>query len=399
MTSTFSLDMPIVIVAPYSPVGSCDSPHLGAAKKLASMLSILSQFGRPIIFVNSAHNRLVYSRGRTSNGYTGQGQSLTTVVPFTISNRPIGKLLNLLSTASLAREIAARKPALVWIYNGYAFEAKFALELNAICGCPIVLEIEDWHTARSRGLNPKPVFDMYYFNKVLPRAALVACVNKAARDRLTLAESMTMLLPSVVDGRLITKADSKAPFSDRPYRLGYFGGLSAEKGADIVLALGSDLPPDWDLTVTGSGPLVHNFRMLAANKASRIRFTSDASEDELYREMLQCDAIVNPHRSIADMGDGVFPFKVFEALASGRLLISSALPDAGLALDRAVLFFDGSVAGLRDSLARAKPFYASRLSDILGVSDKVRALYSEDAVFSELNQRLSFLRVNSGNIQ
>jgi glycosyltransferase involved in cell wall biosynthesis len=389
MGKTATMGTPIILVAPFSPIGSCETPHLGGAKKIAFVLQMLSRFGRPVILINSAHNRLEYSGTRFVHEEIGVGQALTTITPFTLRNRRLGKLLNLFATAALAKQLAAQKPAVVWIYNGYAFEAKFAAELNALCGCPIVLEVEDWHTARSRGLNPKPAIDLFFFHKVLNKAALVTFVNEVLRNKVGLPGSKTMLLPSVIDKRLVTRAGSKAPFSQRPYRLGYFGGLTEEKGADIVLATGKQLPADWQLVVTGSGPLAASFEALAAGSSGRVRFINNATEDALYREMLQCDAIVNPHKSITAMGNGIFPFKVFEALASGRLLLSTELPDPGLPLASTVMFFDGTPVDLGRCLRQAEQFYQGHLQALSSLAEKVRALYSEDAIFQELRQRLN----------
>jgi glycosyltransferase involved in cell wall biosynthesis len=387
---------PIVLVAAYSPIGSCESPHLGGAKKIAFVLQMLSRFGHPIVFINSAHNQREYSATRTVHSELSVGIPITTITPFTLKSRRLGKLFNLFSTRALAQKLAAQRPVMVWIYNGYAFEAKFASELNALYACPIVLEVEDWHTSRSRGLNPKPVFDLFYFNKILKKSALVTCVNESTRNRVGLPSSQTMLLPSVIDGRLVAQAGSKVPFTQRPYRLGYFGGLTIEKGADIVLALGSHLPSDWHLVVTGSGPLSANFSALAAGTSGRVRFINNASEEELYHEMLQCDAIVNPHKSITEMGNGVFPFKVYEALASGRLLISTELPDPGLPLNRAVMFFDGTTEDLLRGLSHAGHFYKSHLPELSSLGERIRVLYSEDALFHELSKRLNISETNGG---
>jgi glycosyltransferase involved in cell wall biosynthesis len=387
MKSNLFIDGSIVVIAPYSPIGSCDLPHLGAAKKISAILNLLSMFGRPVVLINSAHNRNINSWGQVSQDVHG-GKNITVVTPFTIWNRRLGKLCNLLGTSRLAHKINDCKPALVWIYNGYAFESKLALELHALCGCPIVLEVEDWHTARSRGLNPKPAFDLYYFKKILEKTTLITCVNELARAKVISICDETMLLPSLIDHRLVNKTNYKTPFIRGPFRIGYFGGLNFEKGADLILALGRELPPNWNLVVTGSGPLATEFESIAATMADRITFVNNATEVELYKEMLQCDAIVNPHSSITDMGNGVFPFKVFEALASGRLLISTTLPDAGISIDNSILFFDGSFSGLKIAIGQSKQFFEDHLLDIEITSAKVLQLYSEDAVFESLQRRL-----------
>jgi len=227
----------------------------------------------------------------------------------------------------------------------------------------------------------------------------VTCVNEAIRKEVCLPMSKTMLLPSIIDERLIKQASNMVPFSRRPFRLGYFGGLTEEKGADIVLGIGKQLPFDWHLVVTGSGPLASSFSVLATDNPTRVRFINNATEGVLYDAMLSCDSIVNPHKSITSMGDGIFPFKVFEALATGRLLISTVLPDPGLSLADTVMFFDGSVQDLVQCLGHAEEFYQSHQPQLSLLKENVITSYSVDAVFSELSHRMSLLGISPVNRQ
>jgi hypothetical protein len=104
--------------------------------------------------------------------------------------------------------------------------------------------------------------------------------------------------------------------------------------------------------------------------------------------MMRCDAIVNPHASIAAMGDGVFPFKVCEALASGALLISTPLPSIDISLDDAVLAFDGSGAGLVRALQDAPGFFARRHAAIGATREAICARFSEASVLQQLRVQI-----------
>lgn len=380
----------IILVAPYSPVGT-PMPNLGAANKIASVIRILSQFDRRVVLINSAHNYCQLARATSIRQEIG-GSQTACITPFTLRSRPLGKFLNLLATRQLAHRIARLNPALVWIYNSYAFEAKFALELQSITSCPIVLELEDWPTARRRGLNPKPMLDAAYFRKLLPKTSLVTLVNQALTAKLP-PECNTFLLPGVIAPQLMQTVRDRVRFSTAPFTLGYFGQLNAEKGADIILDTVMHLPPSWRAVVTGSGELAKEFHKVAANSAGRVSFFQGASSDELYRQMCSCDVIVNPHKPIAQMENGVFPFKVVEALATGALLISTELPESGLMLDDAAIFFSGDSSSLLSALERAPRFYADRQDSINSVAAQVRNRYSESVIASEL--RTNFRRMNA----
>jgi glycosyltransferase involved in cell wall biosynthesis len=382
-------DRPIVVVAPYSPVGRSNLSALGAASKIASVLRLLSNFGQPMILVNSAHNELRYAPPKKTCFQLALDVSVSELTPTTFGSRFVGKFVNLFETPSIAKRLAARKPFIVWIYNAYAFEAKLALELKARYDCKIVLELEDWPTARSRGLNPKPIIDWLYFKKLLPQVDFVTCINEDVQKRTGLPLNKTMLLPSILNPLLLCQTNTKIPFSEKPYTLGYFGGLSKEKGADVLVRILDKLPSAWNLSVTGSGPLEADLLSLSRRHPGRMHFVPNASERQLYDALSQCDAIVNPHQSIAEMGNGVFPFKVFEALASGRLLISTSLPKCGVPIDKSVMYFDGSDDDLLNQLAIAETFFAGHLEAISETMSQVRESYSEQAVFRDFRARMT----------
>jgi glycosyltransferase involved in cell wall biosynthesis len=103
--------------------------------------------------------------------------------------------------------------------------------------------------------------------------------------------------------------------------------------------------------------------------------------------MLSCDAIINPHTPISNMGNGVFPFKVIEAIASGRLVISTPLPACGLDLEASVLFVGHEVHALSKALTEANQFYQSRKSGIESAAGEVRLRFSKDSLANEIRSR------------
>lgn len=382
---------PIMVVAPYSPVDSGDIPALGAAKKIASVVAALSVLGREVILVNSAHNVEMRAALKIEKIEIRPGLQIRTVTLPTYASRPFGKAINLLFARSLAREVlrevAGDGIALLWIYNGYAFESRFALEVMGKTGCPLVVELEDMPFARKRPGNLKPMLDDRYLRRALPPASLVTCVNQTIQQALGIPPGKTLLLPGLVDGKLMNTADSRQPFSGPMRTAGYFGNLSEEKGADLLLKLFESPPPGWKFLVTGTGKLAEQFFSTAKKTPELLTFIHKASDAEVTAAMLECDAIINPHRSIAEMGNGVFPFKVVEALASGRLVVSTPVPPCGINLEDCVLFFDHGIDSLRDALASAAAFYHAQQGRINSVRSEVRSRHSEFALSSEIGRK------------
>jgi glycosyltransferase involved in cell wall biosynthesis len=365
----------IFLVAPYSPPGG-DLVHLSAAKKIEMVARLRSKIGAPVILVNTAHNRRGFAATHTMRRRLGD-ISVAEITPFTFPIRPIGKVLNILAARRLATSLCSRD-ALVWIYNGYAYESVFALSCKG--SKKLVVEIEDLPFSRRRGfLDVKNRLDSWLLNKVLRVANVVTLVNSSMTSNFEHLGARTILLPSIISRELMAK-DGRIPFSQKPYTLGYFGGLSAEKGVDTLLELLHSLPDSWRMLITGAGPLADDLQVAARAYPDRLVFRREVSETDLYDLMLQCDALVNPHRSIALMRNGVFPFKVFEYLVTKRLVFSTALPETGMDIERAIVLTDGSVAGLRGLLLTARDMYAERKAEIEVVAEEIRRGFSEDSV-------------------
>jgi glycosyltransferase involved in cell wall biosynthesis len=136
------------------------------------------------------------------------------------------------------------------------------------------------------------------------------------------------------------------------------------------------------------GALEEDFRRAAAAHPDRLAFHGRVERSRLAELMFESDAIVNPHVSISAMDDGVFPFKVCEALASGALLISTRLPPIDIDLTGAVMAFDGSPAGLAEALIDVPRRYAENRQAIDRARQEVVARYSEDAVLRGLRDAM-----------
>jgi glycosyltransferase involved in cell wall biosynthesis len=369
---------PIVMVAPYLP----ESGSQGAAHKIESVLRILARSGRRIIFINSAHRHTGFALS-TAAVRNIAGVRVLEITPFTWRWRPAGKLANILTALPLARRVAALRPSLVWIYNSYAFEARFALLLSKLAKCRIVLEMEDLPLARKRGLlNLKPLLDSRYLPIVQRRASLITCVNQSIQ--IGMGPVRTMPLPYIMSP--FVKVNGRDPLQSAPFTVGYFGHLSVEKGASIFTSLHSALPSDWRITITGRGRLAEELHRCAARSGGRMKFFEDVPDEKLYELLTACDVAVNPHTSIESMGEGVFPFKVLEAVASGRLLISTELPPCGFDLQHNVMYFNGTVEGLHKALDSAPEFLRRNLKGFHATVARVRTALSEEAIYNKLKK-------------
>jgi glycosyltransferase involved in cell wall biosynthesis len=382
----------VVLIAPLAPDRAIES--LGATAKLEMVIRMLRNLGFAVHLVDSSHPRLPPGRlwAAAIHGRPGriEGEVVIWSRPFCIASRRLGKLLNIFLAGFFVARLAALRPVFIWIYNAYAFEGRLALKLTSRCRAPIVLELEDLPLARNRRLNPKPYLDEWYFRRLLRRVSLITFVNHVLMQRYDQARFRKLLLPSVLRGEFLP-VDGIRKFAGATYTLGYFGGLEVDKGADVLLEALPRLPPGWRLVVTGRGELHERFAAAAARHPGRMAFLGVVDRARLTEAMRGCDAIVNPHKPIAAMGEGVFPFKVCESIAVGALLISTPLPAIEIDLSRGIRFFSGSSDALVDAVAGAPGFYAAHHADIAELRAAVCDRFSRATIEGQLSEQISHL--------
>ena len=377
--------MSVVFVAPYAP--DVPSRHLGAARKIELIIGLLSSLGFRVHLVDSSHSSERWTRAIFGDECQVGETKVSLWRPVLLRKRAIGKLVHVAFAARFARKLSRTKPTVVWLYNSYAFEARVGLSLKAATGAKLVLELEDLPMARRRSLNVKPWLDQAYFNPLLHAADLVTFVNASIMERFGGSKRNTLLLPSILKQALVDRPMPRR-FQSSAVRIGYFGGLEADKGADLLLKFAWAMPSGWKLVVTGAGSLSPAFASAAANGAGALEFHGRVGDDTLVDLMFGCDVIVNPHSSIAGMDDGVFPFKVCEALASGALLVSTPLPKIDIPVVAAAIWFDGTLPDLVEKLSSARAFYAANYSQIVDACEMVRARYSEASISAAISSHL-----------
>ena len=373
----------IVIAAPYSPFDRSAQPNLGAARKIEAVIGILCGFDPDVVLINTAHNS-EDPQGPTSQRTEVAGRQITEFTPRTYDKRKVGKLLNLFEVKSIVDRVMQRGvPQLVWLYNGYAMESLLAVEFRRRgAGCTI-LELEDAHFARGRGLNPKPLVDWLTFRRSIRSVDHVFAVNEALRKYAGRHVASTSLFPGVIQQGLIDACEQRAPFqpgSDLVH-VGYFGGLTREKGADRVLALAGKLGRGFKLHVCGGGEMSSLFRDAQASLGvERLVFHGLVDDKQLNRLIAACDVLLNLHSPIQAMGDGVFPFKVLESVASGRLLVSTRVPGEGLAeMLQGAVFVDDAEEHQLEAVRSARATFLSRKATVERGAALTRSSFSTSA--------------------
>ena len=105
----------------------------------------------------------------------------------------------------------------------------------------------------------------------------------------------------------------------------FIGRLVGYKGLDILLRA-MERVPELRLDIVGSGPEGPRLRTLAQALAitDRVRWYGEYPDEDLPRRMADADFLVLPSVTVEEM----FGLVVLEAMASGRPVITTALPSA-----------------------------------------------------------------------
>lgn len=382
----------IVVVAPYSPPDRVGNAHLGASRKLETIISVLARLNLQTVLINSAHNGNQSVNISVMTSKIG-GINLIEITPPISVNSKIGKLHNIFYVDKVLDVIEKLgKPQLIWFYNGYAFEMCFALRARKLLAIPMIFEFEDWHFSRGRGLNPKPYIDYLLWRMAAQHMSTTFAVNSFLARKMQAYKNNIELLPGVVPEALVNIANDCPPFSSDTacVNIGYFGGLSVEKGADIILHLADRLSPAYTLHVTGAGPLELEFMACSNAHPNKLNFHGRVDDVTLYQLIAKCDVILNPHVSIKSMNNGVFPFKVIEAVASGRLLISTAVPTDGLDdLLSGVQFVEHSIAAFFDAISVCRQHYFDHSTLIAQCADIANQRFGEISLLDKVKATMN----------
>jgi hypothetical protein len=380
----------ILLVAPFDAKNPEFSNFIAASKKIHLIIQILSKIDDNIVLLNSSHWSNTTSKIRFERKITYLNCHIQVVTPRIYRNKFIGKFLNLYSIKYIYSNIIKKYgiPKAIWLYNGYAFESKFASYAKKCLknNTKIILEFEDWHFARSRGLNPKPYIDWFYWKLLLNHLDFCITVNKYLYDKCIKYVKNGFLLPGLFDNKVIENISNNIIFNNPIITVGYFGGLSKEKGAEFLLNL---IKEKYNIQVKfiicGNGDFQSTFEDFSNKNPTILDFYTQLNETELIKLYNNIDIFLNPHIECT----GVFPFKVIEAIAMRKLLISSKLNLNGLEwLNSAIEFQELNVSVFKETIENSHKIYQNKKENIISISNIINNNYSTDAFYYNIKNNI-----------
>jgi glycosyltransferase involved in cell wall biosynthesis len=149
----------------------------------------------------------------------------------------------------------------------------------------------------------------------------------------------TVVLHGVVGTDLLGIPRPGSPVA--PVRVVYTGGISREKGPNLLVAAADLVQRPIEMGVVGTGVDLPALRVQARNVETRVTVHGEVSRARLVEILASVHLAVNPHRMPAQRLGQIFPFKVLDYLGAGLPVVSLALGEHPAALDEAIVTYEG----------------------------------------------------------
>jgi glycosyltransferase involved in cell wall biosynthesis len=105
--------------------------------------------------------------------------------------------------------------------------------------------------------------------------------------------------------------------------------------------------------------------------------------------MRNCDVIVNPHKPMALFNQGIFPFKIIESVASGRVVVSTELgPLDKVDLEQILITISPDPKSLVAGIESARKHHEVHAQRINSVSEIVEKHYSISRIESDIRKMI-----------
>ena len=256
--------------------------------------------------------------------------------------------------------------------------------LSSLLGQPTVFEIHDLPQGAGKFLLQAYLAGQGARHLVTITHALTHDINTRYRihNIVTLPDGVDLSryqnLPGAIDARVLIKNLYQLPITHTAFTIGYTGHFYPGRGIELILSLADCLPNFQFLLVGGNPSDVERLRAkMFHDQASRTNchFIGFVPNADLPLYQAACDVLLMPYQTqvAASSGGNIAPYlspmKLFEYLATGRVLLSSNLP-----VFREILNLDNAVLLPPDDIEK----WADALLDLSQNPEK-RATYGANA--------------------
>lgn len=267
----------------------------------------------------------------------------------------------------IRRQYKKKKVDRIIFYNykpEVAWPAFFAKKILRI---PITVEYEDGysHVEGIGGIKAK-IFSITE-KKVSEYIDSAIVVNSSLSERYRVP---AVVVRGVVNADFYNRCRKYKKFPNDKFTILYSGGLDKERGIDVLLKAVKYLDIDCRVIVTGKGNISCDDK--------RVEFRGFIPYEEVQNLMMQSDLLVQCQLSERQFSDESFPSKLFEYIATGNPIVSSAIKDVmDFAHDSFYYYFNDDPKDLAGAIKRA---YERRYDDVMRI--KIRELCRKNMPFN-----------------
>ena len=325
----------IFFIADFNSETNKNTRFIGANKKIRMILSLLLKQGYDVYNINSVPQMGYRQPMRIDEIFFSRNKSIKCLTIPTYTFNKLGRFKNIFDAKEVLQFAVGKfgKPNFVWCYNAYAFQMRFASIAKKMYNCPIILEFEDWHFARSTIFNIKAVLDWYFWKKNIASIDYCYAVNPWIAEIMKKNGIKNSILPGILSKEIIKLKSPPIKKAKKKFHIGYFGGLNAEKGGLLILELINLIKKSRDNSfkfhITGNGNLVSKFNILAKLNPKLVEYYGVVNDRKFNNILKKMDILFNPHLN----KKGILPFKLLEYVASGRKIVSGPLNLSGTSLE------------------------------------------------------------------
>lgn len=378
----------VIVVAPYCPAHRPGLTSLGSSAKISNIVTGFLQNNYRVYLLNSAHQLEALSRTTIKrSGHCG-GKAIE-IIPPTLPNRKIGKLLQcILSPFTIVSIINKKKPKYLWLYNPYVYEI-LCLILSKITSPHIIsiLEYEDLPLSRRRA-------GTGWLKNWLD--------HLAAKIALRLVDGVTVVQTNMIEPRrggllawhlpvLVEDDCNQVKQLGPTICIGYFGGLHIEKGVDVLLEVIRQRPRgDIRWIICGSGPLSVEVASISHNSIYNLLYISGLNRDAFNTIYRDVDVIINLHKPLDGFSNGIFPYKLLEAVSKGKLLISTPMSGCPDEVAGAIHWLTGDVVkSAVDAISRIESIERTKRENIREAQAWVNGKFTSKTFIKTVTKDLS----------
>lgn len=155
-------------------------------------------------------------------------------------------------------------------------------------------------------------------------------LKKHIIEKYQLDEAEILVLPDAVDLSAYEKLDTSLQLDGDKLKLAYVGSLYPGKGIETIVRLAAIDKKNQYHVYGGRGPL-EKWQSLAQEIDSDVKFMGQIENAKVAQTLMQYDVLLMPYSNKVevygeDLTNYMSPLKMFEYMASGRVILSSDLP-------------------------------------------------------------------------